>query len=175
MLNFTAIDFETANSNRASVCAVGLAKVRDGQLVATRGGLIRPALEFDDFNYFNICVHGIEFEDVRDAPEWYEVYPELREFIDDDTLVAHNAVFDRGCLEAVNRCYGFGERYDFACTCLTARRLLPQLPNHKLPTVAAYLGVSEAHHHDAADDAIVCANIAIELDKRGELTLLNNH
>jgi DNA polymerase-3 subunit epsilon len=32
-LDFTAIDFETANSYRGSPCSVGLVKVRDGQIV----------------------------------------------------------------------------------------------------------------------------------------------
>ncbi|HBU41902.1 MAG TPA: DNA polymerase III subunit epsilon, partial [Microbacterium sp.] len=36
-LDFTAIDFETANSSNASACAVGLARVRDGEIVETAG------------------------------------------------------------------------------------------------------------------------------------------
>jgi DNA polymerase-3 subunit epsilon len=41
-LDFTAIDFETANPYRGSPCPVGLVKVRDGQIVDQAGTLIRP-------------------------------------------------------------------------------------------------------------------------------------
>jgi DNA polymerase III subunit epsilon len=39
-MNFTAIDFETANPNPASACAVAVVEVRDGMIVAEKAWLI---------------------------------------------------------------------------------------------------------------------------------------
>ena len=44
MKNFAAIDFETANGKRTSVCSVGVVIVRDGKIVNKIYRLIRPAL-----------------------------------------------------------------------------------------------------------------------------------
>ena len=61
-LNFCAIDFETANANRGSACAVGLARVVDGEIVATTHFLMRPPEEVDWFDGFNVELHGITAE-----------------------------------------------------------------------------------------------------------------
>ena len=61
MMNFTAIDFETATSSRNSACSVALVEVKDDKLVDSYYALIRPpALRF---NPFNIHIHGIHPED----------------------------------------------------------------------------------------------------------------
>ena len=40
MKNFAAIDFETANEQRTSVCSVGIVIVREGEIVDTYYSLI---------------------------------------------------------------------------------------------------------------------------------------
>ena len=42
MKDFAAIDFETANEQRTSVCSVGVVIVRDGEIVDHYYSLIRP-------------------------------------------------------------------------------------------------------------------------------------
>lgn len=74
-LSFTAIDFETANSSRASACSVGLAKVQDGQIVDTWSHLIAPPEGHDVFHDMNIAIHGITPEMVASAPRWQDVFP----------------------------------------------------------------------------------------------------
>src|SRR5690242_15251651 len=69
-VDFTAIDFETANSSSASACAVGLARVRDGRVVATAGWLIQPPPGHDRFFELNTRIHGIRQEDVVGAKGW---------------------------------------------------------------------------------------------------------
>lgn len=165
-LDFVAIDFETANRSRASVCAVGLAWVRDGEVVGQRDWLIRPAAHIGggQFEPWNVRIHGIRPEMVSAAPTFGDLYEELCAAIGDDLLVAHNASFDRSCLARACEAFGLGSlRNGWACTMVEARRALPTLPNHKLPTVARALGVEQVHHHDAADDALVAARIRIAL------------
>jgi hypothetical protein len=72
-LDFTAVDFETANSFRGSPCSVGLVKVRDGQIVNESSTLIHPPARFDYFDGFNIGLHGISAEMVAGAPRWRQV------------------------------------------------------------------------------------------------------
>ena len=92
-LDFTAIDFETANASSASACSVGLARVRDGVIVETAGWLIRPPAGHDRFFDLNIGIHGIRAEDVVAAKSWSEQLGDLVAFAGDDLLVAHNAGF----------------------------------------------------------------------------------
>ncbi|MBN9190926.1 MAG: DNA polymerase III subunit epsilon, partial [Microbacterium sp.] len=79
-LDFTAIDFETANSSNASACAVGLARVRDGRVVARAGWLIRPPAGHDRFFDLNVRIHGIRPEDVVGAKSWSEQLGDLAAF-----------------------------------------------------------------------------------------------
>jgi DNA polymerase-3 subunit epsilon len=70
MLDYTAMDFETANSYRGSPCAVGLVRVRDGEVVDQVRWLMRPPADVDHFDPFNVSIHGITADMVRDEPRW---------------------------------------------------------------------------------------------------------
>ena len=72
MKNFAAIDFETANQCRSSVCSVGVVVVRDGKVTDKFYSLIYPHPYF--FSYWNTRVHGLTLEDVADAPEFPDVW-----------------------------------------------------------------------------------------------------
>ena len=76
-MNFTAIDFETANCARASVCAVGLVRVENGKTVAEYNTLINPETYFD---WRCVNVHGITPEDVESAPTFPKVWKEIKPF-----------------------------------------------------------------------------------------------
>ena len=72
MPTFTAIDFETANSYRGSVCAVGIAIVDNGAIVKTDSCLVRPKeMRFDPIN---IGIHGIKPDMVQSAPTFDTVW-----------------------------------------------------------------------------------------------------
>lgn len=165
-LDFTAIDFETANSSSASACAVGLARVRDGVVVQTAGWLIQPPAGHDRFFDVNTRIHGIRQEDVRDAKGWSAQFDELAAFIGDDVLVAHNAGFDvsvlrRACEATDDIC----PSYRYVCSLQVARRVY-QLDSYRLPSVAAVAGFMDFAHHDAAADALACAHIMIDVGMR---------
>lgn len=162
-MNFTAIDFETATPKRGSVCSVGAAKFRHGQLVETFYRLVRPADVFGDFDPRLIGVHGIQQHQVANSPEWCDVFPELETFIGGDLLVAHNASFDMSVLNQACAAYQInpGTR-TYRCTVQLAKARLV-LPNYKLPTVANALGVPLTSHHNAAADAIAAGEVAVRL------------
>ena len=66
MKDFAAIDFETANGKRTSVCSVGVVIVRDGEIVDNYYSLIRPEPEY--YTYWNTRVHGLTLADTACAP-----------------------------------------------------------------------------------------------------------
>ena len=165
-LEFTAIDFETANPSSASACAVGLARVRGGEVVATAGWLIRPPAGHDHFFDINMRIHGIRPEDVAHAPGWSEQLGDLAGFAGGDVLVAHNAGFDMAVL--ARACEATGDEcppYRYACSLQVARKVY-QLPSYRLPYVAAEAGFAEFAHHNAVADALACAHVMIDAARR---------
>ena len=162
MRNFAAIDFETANNERTSVCSVGIVVVRNGLLAGTFYSLIQPEPNY--YTYWCTRVHGLTCSDTDDAPVFPKVWAQVEPLIEGLPLVAHNKAFDENCLKAVFQCYQMDyPDYDFYCTCIASRRRMPQLPNHKLDTVAAALGYNLKNHHHALADAEACAWIALHL------------
>jgi DNA polymerase-3 subunit epsilon len=165
-LSFTAIDFETANPKRASVCAVGVVKVRDGVVVDTLETLVQPPPGHESFGSFNVAVHGITAWDVMGAPTWDVVYPKIAELAGGDALVAHNASFDRSVLTQASAVHGISvPRSQWLCTRDTARSVL-DLPSYKLPDVSRALNIAAHSHHDAGADARQCALVLVELCRR---------
>jgi len=160
-LDFTAIDFETANSSMASACSVGLVKVRDGQVVDRIGWFIRPPVGHDHFVDWNTRIHGITSDMVRDAPSWVEQMSDLLAFTGDDPLVAHNAGFDMQVIKTACAATGFTiPLYTYFCSLQIARNTYT-LDSYKLPSVASAAGFSDFPHHDAVADAEACAAIII--------------
>lgn len=162
MLDFAAIDFETANSSRSSVCSVGIVVVRDGEIADTFYSLIQPEPNY--YNYWCTRVHGLCCADTDEAPVFPKVWAQIEPLIKDLPLVAHNSPFDEGCLKAVFRVYQMDyPDYVFHDTLRASRRIFPHLPDHQLHTVAAHCGYHLQHHHHALADAEACAWIAREI------------
>ena len=165
-LDFTAIDFETANASRASACAVGLVRVRDGEVVATSGWLIKPPPGHDEFHHWNTRIHGIRREDVETAPTWSEQFDWLCDFAGDDVLAAHNAGFDLSVMRHSAAVTGLDcPPYRSLCTLQVARKAY-ELDSYKLPVAAAAAGFGDFAHHDALADARACAQIVIDSARR---------
>jgi DNA polymerase-3 subunit epsilon len=172
-LNFTAIDFETANSKRGSVCAVGLAKVQDGVVVGSASWLIKPPRSVGEFAPRNIEVHGIRPGDVRTAPRWPESLQRIQAFAGADPFVAHNASFDRSVLRGACAESGLPvPETAFHCSVQLARRLLG-LESNRLPDVAKALGLGAFRHHDAGSDAETCAAAVVAIARSHALHSLD--
>lgn len=165
-MDFTAIDFETANGKRASVCAVGMTKVRDGEIVAQTSWLIKPPHGFDHFDTRNIAIHGITKADVADAATWVESAARIRNFIGDDFVVAHYAPFDKSVWNQASEWSGvdFGD-FNWFCSRDLAKAHL-SLPDCSLPQVADALGITGLEHHNAQSDSLICAQVVLAIAER---------
>ena len=160
-LKTIAIDFETANEQRASACSVGLAWIENGQVTRVEERLIRP--KDMRFSSFNIAIHGIRPEQVEDAGEFPEVMDEFADDFAGATMIAHNAAFDfsvwRSSLDAYRQPY---PSLTYLCSLKMAQKVWPHFPSHRLNVIADHLGLRFVHHN-AAEDAAVCAAAALDI------------
>ena len=157
-MNFTAIDFETAHADFP--CEIGLTRVENGIITDTKSWLIKPAC-FPYMNYWNQKVHGILSADVASALTFEELWSELKPWLEDNYLVAHNAAFDMRVLRAALNYYDLAVPYsEYFCSVSLSRKIWKHLPSHSLSIVSQYHNI-QFNHHRAGDDARACAIIAL--------------
>ena len=160
MSDFVAIDFETANEKRDSACAIGIALVVDGTLVETKASLIRP--HEMRFAAWNVKIHGIEEEDVEDAPTLSDIWPGVLEILDGRLVVAHNASFDISVLRHSLHANGLPfPRVDYLCSYRLSQAAWPNLLSYNLAFLAANYGI-ELDHHNAESDAKAAAKLVLK-------------
>jgi len=159
-MDFVAIDFETANAKRASACSIGMARVRGGEIVETFYELIKP--EPFDFNYINISIHGITPEMVGAKPTFVELWSKINSFVGDDVLVAHNVSFEQSVINQTLSQGGLQlPNFDYLCTLYMTKVNYPRRLGYKLDDVCKDLLGKNVNHHDALEDAIACAELAV--------------
>ncbi len=172
-LNFTAIDFETANGSPASPCAVGLVRVRDGKHAETFETLIRPPAAHNWFSDGNIAVHGITPKMIDSAPDFIDVLEQMLAFAGEDVLIAHNASFDMGVLRASAEAVSAAvPPLSYTCSVQIARKTY-NLDSYRLNQVAYAIGHEEFDHHNALADSDACARIVIHAADRHGCADLN--
>jgi DNA polymerase III subunit epsilon len=157
MPSFTAIDFETAQPARSSICQIGLVRVEQGDVVEQMSLLVQPP--DNAYSYWNTNVHGLTGEDTEHAPFFHEVWPQIRGFIEGRTVVAHNGAFDFSCLRKTLEFYGMAEpRYEPQCTYKIYKKKLNVLCDEECIPL---------DHHDALSDARACAELYLRHLRRG--------
>ncbi|MDE5879204.1 MAG: 3'-5' exonuclease [Desulfovibrio sp.] len=159
-----AIDFETSGRAAHYACAVGLARIEGGEVVARFESLIRPPSSRVWFTH----IHGLTWRDLKDQPTFAEVWPEAAGILRGARyLLAHSAQFDRRVLYAC--CYAAGLEpppQPFLCTLRGARKAPLDLSSRALDRVCAHFGIP-LRHHNAASDAEGCALIFVRLRELG--------
>ena len=161
--DFAAIDFEGANGEVTSACSMGIAIVRDDEIVERFYSLIKPVPNRYDF--WTTKVHGITYKDTNHAPLFPEVWDNVKDKVRGLPMVAHGISFDERVLKALHELYHIPyPNFKFYCTHLGSELLGPDLENHKLQTVAKHFGYDLAkNHHNAGADAEACAVIAMNI------------
>lgn len=156
---YIAFDVETPNSANNRMSAIGVTVVERGEVVEQYDYLVNPETGFASFN---VALTGITPEMVADKPAFPQLWRELEPLFSSGLLVAHNAPFDMSVLAKCLRDYGirWQPSVPYACTCQMSRRLLPQLPNHRLNTLCDFLGL-ELDHHRAGSDSLACGEILL--------------
>ena len=164
-LDFSAIDFETANEQRASACAVGVVRVRGGQIAETFATLLRPREV--RVAWRNQQVHGISEAQLHDAPTLADAWPQLLPYLHRQPVVAHNSAFDVSVLEYSCRDFDVPiPTFHALCSVKLAKLCWPHFERHKLDHVAGQFGIPLSHH-DALSDARACAEITVRAFRSG--------
>lgn len=174
MENFVAIDLETANGNRSSVCSVGIVIVKYGEIVYRSYSPVRPTPNY--YAWFCQDVHGLGPVDAVFACCFSQVWKEAESDIcryfpgiakGEVPFVAYNAAFVSGCLRAAFAAYGMGEPpYRFCDTREASFRHFwsgfKLSDEFTLDVMAHYCGYDLPNPHNARDKAEACAAIAKE-------------
>lgn len=173
-IDFVAIDFETANRNRASACSVGLAKVENGVVTETFYRLIDPE---DYFDPFNTMLHGISEKDVVSASNYITVIDEIKQFVGNLPLVAHYAPFDMGVIRDSNDRYNITNiNMEYFDSYYLSKQYIKAI-SYKLNYLCSLLNIP-LEHHDALSDSIACAKLILFLCNDNNFSsigeLLNN-
>jgi len=162
------VDVETtgmATRSGGRVIEIGAVLVDGGVVAAEFGTLIRVAAPI---HYGAQRVHGISAAMLQGEPQPHEAWPAFCDFVGAAPLVAHNYHFDRGFILHELQLLDLQLPNHWHCTLRLARKLLPQLDNHRLATVAtALLGdiPPDCRLHRALDDARITAKVWVELKK----------
>jgi DNA polymerase-3 subunit epsilon len=153
-MNFTAIDVETAQGPRWSICQVGLVKVENLEIVKEVSILIQPPN--NEYSHWNTKVHKITANDTKNSPIFPEIWDAIKPLIENQKLVAHNASFDIDCLTKTLELYNIEvPDFEYCCT------MKPT--GSKLDELCQAYGIALENHHDALCDAKACACIFIKI------------
>lgn len=147
---FTAIDFETAQPKRWSICQIGLVRVEKGKIVQELDLLVQPP---DNYYWERLTeIHGITPSHTRNAPTFAQIWHQIQPFIENQLVVAHNGFsFDFSALAQTLTYYGIPEpNYEKQCTYkIYGEKLNILCQEHQIPL----------NHHDALSDARACAEL----------------
>lgn len=166
---FVAFDVETATNLRSSICEIGIACVRNMEVVETKSWLIQPP--GNKYLPFNTYIHGITPDDTKDKPFFPEVWKEVCKYLQNKIVVCHYSAFDMGALRATLDLYQIEyPTFDIMCTIRPSKKTICGLPNYTLDSVYRNLfGIEMENHHRAGDDAVACAKILLECIKRNNI------
>ena len=159
--SYVVFDIETTGLSAINdkITEIGAIRVVNGEIKDTYSQLVNPERSIPEF-ITNLT--GITDEMVKDKPAISEVIVDFNNFIRDDVLVAHNAIFDIGFIRQNMRLNDLKLNNPVLDTLELSRTVFPDLKNHKLNNVAKHLGVSLENHHRAVDDATATAEIFIK-------------
>jgi DNA polymerase-3 subunit epsilon len=168
-MDFAALDVETANADRSSICQIGIARFADGCLTEEWSTLVNPE---DYFDPFNVSIHGITEDMVKDSPVFPELVAEIRCRARNRVVLSHTP-FDRVAIAQACMKYGLdGVECAWLDTARVARRAWNQFAQrgYGLHSVCAGIGY-DFRHHDALEDAKAAAHILLAAMEESGLDL----
>lgn len=160
---FVALDVETANNDRGSICQIGVACVRPDHLIETWMTYVDPQVDRWVFTY----LHGISARTVQGAPTFAEVLPVLRKALIGHTIYQHSG-FDRSAVSAACHHAKLAvPDWEWRDSVQVARRARPELRGnggHGLASLKQHLGLV-FEHHDAGEDARAAAEVVLRAER----------
>lgn len=172
-MDFIAIDFETATTDRDSPCEIGLTFVESNAIKDVKSWLIKPSY-YPYFDNFNMSIHGITPSDVKDAPEFIELWPEIKPLIEDQFLIAHNAGFDMSVLRRTLEFYQIPfPELQYSCSYIFSKKVWAGLPAYDLKTLCRHNQIPLVHHR-AANDSEATAKLSLKAFETADVETLDD-
>lgn len=150
--NFTALDFETAQGKRSSICQIGIVVVKDYEIEQKVSILVQPPE--NKYSERNTEIHGITALHTESSLTFDKAYPQIREYIEGKHVVAHNMAFDLDCLKKTMEHYNM-VLPDFQTYCTY------KIFGSGLAKCCEIHGI-ELNHHEAVSDAEACAKLFVK-------------
>lgn len=171
-ISFIAIDLETATFFRRSICEIGLTFVKDSVITGSKSWLVRP--EDNEYDEFNISIHGITPRMTKDSPSFEEVWKEVGPLLENQIVVAHNTGFDMYALRDAFDYDGIDyPHFKHFCSYRAARYTVPDAYSYSLPLICEHLGIPFGQHHRAGGDSEGCAKVFLEAFRRSGVATLD--
>tara|TARA_R110000751_G_scaffold71441_12_gene145039 strand:+ start:2080 stop:3243 length:1164 start_codon:yes stop_codon:yes gene_type:complete len=162
---FVALDVETANNSRGSICQIGIACVRQDNSIHTASILVNP---LDQFHPYNVKLHGISPDMVADAPTFPQIMAHMQTVLQRHIVVQHSS-FDRQAIEAASLKHGVAVRkITWIDSVAVAKRAWPELKHaggYGLSNLSSFLGIAFSHH-DAGHDARAAAEVVLMAERK---------
>lgn len=159
---FVALDVETANYSRASICQIGLAFVRADGMIETWVTYIDPQTE----DWSCSPIHGITARTVRGAPTFDQILPLLETALTGQVVYQHSS-FDQTAINAACTRGGIKQpAWVWRDSVQVARGAWPELKGnggHGLASLKRHLGLNFVHH-DAGEDARASAEVVLRAE-----------
>ena len=166
-VTFCVVDLETTGTSSAvgGITEIGAVKYRGGEEVSRFSTLINPG---QPIPANIVMLTGISSSMVADAPRIEDVLDIFLDFVQGTVLVAHNARFDVGFLNAALERHGYDPLSNAVVDTVTlARRLVrSEVPNCKLSTLAAHFNFPHQPVHRAMDDVLATGDLLHYLIER---------
>ncbi len=156
-MNFLALDVETANADYSSICQIGIAEFREGEVVDKWSTLVNPESYFDPMN---ISIHGITEDDVVDAPTFGRLHGILKEKLT-GRITVHHMPFDR---VAISRACEESQLEVLEPLWLDSAKIVRRTwtefahRGYGLANIAEFLDIRFGHH-DALEDAFAAGMV----------------
>ena len=162
---FVVFDLETTgfSARQNNIIEIGAVKIEDGKITDRFSTFVNPK---EPIPYRIEKLTGITDRDVADAPFVNEALTRFLDFCDGSVLVAHNASFDMGFLEAKEEALGIKNAHSCIDTVGMARLLVPEVARFKLDSLCKHFKISLENHHRAVDDAEATAHLFLKLVER---------
>lgn len=157
--DYIIFDIETTglDSSYDEIIEIGAIKVKNNKIVSKFNSLVKPKNEIDEYI---TELTGITNEMVKDAPTIEEILPDFMNYIGNDILIGHNVNFD------INFIYDnlYRNKFDvltndFIDTMRISRKLLPELPHHRLIDLAKYFKIDSTNNHRSLKDCEITMNV----------------
>lgn len=157
------LDIETTGLSpyRHKITEIAAVKVVNGEVIDTFQTLINPETPIPSFI---TRLTGINDDMVRDAPTVDKILPNLKEFLGNDIIVAHNASFD---YKFISHNLFLHEKKHLSnpklCTVKLANRVHSDLPSKKLSALCQHYGFVNENAHRAMSDVEATVKVFYEM------------